>query len=148
MKRFMKLVIIGVLAGTVLAESLRLLYLTTGINSYNLLFNFDYLPFIGMYSNTAGWTGMAFHYVVCIGSVIVSYYLFKKYRIEKDMLPYVSLFFFGSLILYFLTFLSAEQPAWNDWYAFGSFGLAHLLYGIIVAKLIQEWVVEYLFSDI
>src|SRR5690625_5959316 len=79
-----------------------------------------------MYSDTAGWTVMSFHYIVCIGSVIVSYYLFKKYRIEKDMLPYVSLFFFGSLILYFLTFFSAEQPAWNDWYAFGSFGLAHL----------------------
>src|SRR5699024_7470907 len=147
-KRFMKLIIVGVLAGTVLAESLRLLYLTTGINSYNLLFNFDYVPFIGAYSNTAGWTGMAFHYAVCIVSVIVSYYLFKKYRIEKDMMPYVSLFFFGSVIVYFLTFFSTEHPASNDWYAFGSFGLAHRVYGIIVAKLIQEWVVEYLFSDI
>ena len=148
MKRFVKLIIIGVLAGTVLAESLRLLYLTTGINSYNLLFNFDYIPFIGMYSDTAGWTGMTFHYVICIISVIVSYYVFKKYKIEKDILPYVILFFFGSLILYFLTFFSAEQPVWNDWYALGSFGLAHLIYGIVVGKLIQELVVEYLFSDI
>jgi len=147
-KRFVKLIIIGVLAGTVLAESLRLLYLTTGINSYNLLFNFDYIPFIGMYSDTAGWTGMTFHYVICIISVIVSYYVFKKYKIEKDILPYVILFFFGSLILYFLTFFSAEQPVWNDWYALGSFGLAHLIYGIVVGKLIQELVVEYLFSDI
>src|SRR5690625_6032164 len=106
----MKLIIIGVLAGAVLAESLRLLYLTTGINSYNLLFNFDYVPFIGMYSDTAGWTGMAFHYIVCIGSVIVSYYLFKKYRIEKDMMLFFSLFLFGSLILYFLTLFLVEQP--------------------------------------
>jgi len=147
-KRFMKLIIIGVLAGAVLAESLRLLYLTTGINSYNLLFNFDYIPFIGMYSDTAGWTGMTFHYVICIISVIVSYYILKKYKIEKDILPYVVLFFFGSLILYFLTFFSAEQPVWNDWYAWISFGLAHLIYGIVVGKLIQELVVEYLFSDI
>src|SRR5699024_11826055 len=102
----MKLIIIGVLAGAVLAESLRLLYLTTGINSYNLLFNFDYVLFIGMYSDTAGWTGMAFDYIVCIGSVIVSYYLFKKYRIEKDILPKVSLFFFVALILFILTFFS------------------------------------------
>src|SRR5699024_11685826 len=114
----MKLIIVGVLAGTVLAESLRLLYLTTGINSYNLLFNFDYVPFIGMYSDTAGWTGMAFHYTVCIGSVIVSYYLFKKYRIEKDMLPYVSLFFFCSLILYFITFFLVVLPALNYCYTF------------------------------
>src|SRR5690625_797000 len=119
----MKLSILGILAGSVHAESLRLLYLTTGINSYNLLFNFDYAPFIGMYSVTAGWTGMAFDYIVCIGSVIVSYYLFKKYRIEKDMLPYVSLFFFGSLILYFLTFFSTEQPSLNDWYAFCCFDI-------------------------
>jgi len=101
-----------------------------------------------MYSDTAGWTGMTFHYVICIISVIVSYYVFKKYKIEKDILPYVILFFFGSLILYFLTFFSAEQPVWNDWYALGSFALAHLIYGIVVGKLIQELVVEYLFSDI
>src|SRR5699024_3951541 len=132
----------------VLAESLRLLYLTTGINSYNLLLNFVYLPFIVFFFIIADWTGWGFIYFVCIGSVIVSFFLFKNDRLKKKMKQMFIYFFFVSLILYFLTFFSAEQPAWNDWYAFGSFGLAHLVYGIIVAKLIQEWVVEYLFSDI
>lgn len=145
-KKFIKLIIIGIIAGTVLAESLRLLYVTTGINGYNLLFNFDYIPFIGEYSNTAGWTGMSFHYLACIGSVVVSYYVFKKYSIEKDMLPYAALFFIGSLMLYFLTGLSPEAPAWNDWNALIAFGVAHLLYAVVVAKLIQETIDELIFA--
>lgn len=146
MKKIIKLIIIGIIAGTVLAESLRLLYVTTGINGYNLLFNFDYIPFIGEYSDTAGWTGMSFHYLACVGSVIVSYYFFKMYGMEKDLLPYVGLFFIGSLMLYFLTGLSPEQPAWNDWSAFISFGVAHLLYALVVGKLIQEMIDEYVFA--
>lgn len=145
-KKVIKLIIIGIVAGTVLAESLRLLYVTTGINGYNLLFNFDYIPFIGEYSNTAGWTGMLFHYLACIGSVIVSYYVFKKYSMEKDILPYVGLFLIGSLMLYFLTGLSPEAPAWNDWNALIGFGAAHLLYAIVVAKLIQETIDEFVFA--
>lgn len=146
LKKIIKLILIGIVAGTVLAESLRLLLLTTDINSYNLLFNFDYIPIIGEYSNTVGWTGMLFHYLACIGSVLVSYYVFKKYSLEKDVIPYVILFFIGSLILYFLTGFSPEPPAWNDWSAFISFGGAHLLYGLVVGKLIQETIDEFVFA--
>lgn len=145
-KSVIKLIIIGVVAGTVLAESLRLLHVTTGVNGYNLLFNFDYIPLIGKYSNTAGWTGMSFHYLTCIGSVLVSYYIFKKYGREKDILPYVGLFFIGSLVLYFLTGLSPEAPARNDWYAWIGFGSAHLLFGVVVGKLIQEIIDEFVFA--
>ncbi len=130
--------IIGIISGAVLAEVLRLLFLTTKINAYNLLFNFDYIPLIGKYSDTSSWTGMSFHYFTCIGSVIVSYYIFKIYKLEKNILPYVILFFIGSLLLYFLTKLSPEQPAWNDWQAFISFGGAHLLYGLVVGSLIKS----------
>lgn len=145
MKRILKLIIIGIIGGTVLAEMLRMIYLVTGINAYNLLFNFDYLPFIGQYSQTDAWTGMLFHYFTCVMSVLVSYYIFKKYGIQKDVLPYVVLFLIGSLILFFLTGLSPELPEWNDWSAFIFFGFGHLVYGLVVGKLIQELIDEYLF---
>lgn len=141
-KTFSKLIAIGLIAGTVLAESLRLIYTLTKINAYNLLFNFDYIPVIGVYSNTNSWTGMTFHYFTCVGSVVVSYYFFKKFKLEKETFPYVSLFFVGSLMLYFLTGLSIEPPAWNDWLAFSFFGLSHLLYAIVVVKLIQVMINE------
>lgn len=136
-KRFITLILIGIVGGTVLAELLRLVYLLLKINAYNLLFNFDYIPIIGKYSHTNEWTGMVFHYLTCIVSVIVSYYVFKKYGMEKDLLPYLALFFVGSMMLYFLTGLSSEAPAWNDWTAFILFGLGHLVYGFVVGKLIQ-----------
>lgn len=141
-KIFIKLITIGLIAGTVLAESLRLIYAITEVNAYNLLFNFDYIPIIGVYSNTSSWTGMTFHYFTCVASVVVSYYFFKKLKLEKEALPYISLFFVGSLMLYFLTGLSPEPPAWNDWVAFGFFGLSHLLYAVVVVKLIQIMINE------
>ena len=141
-KTFSKLVAIGLIAGTVLAESLRLIYTLTKVNAYNLLFNFDYIPVIGVYSNTSSWTGMTFHYFTCVASVVVSYYFFKKFKLEKEIFPYISLFFVGSLMLYFLTGLSLEPPAWDDGLAFSFFGLSHLLYAIVVVKLIQVMINE------
>ncbi len=125
-----------------MAESLRLIYTLTKVNAYNLLFNFDYIPVIGVYSNTSSWTGMTFHYFTCVASVVVSYYFFKKFKLEKEIFPYISLFFVGSLMLYFLTGLSLEPPAWDDGLAFSFFGLSHLLYAIVVVKLIQVMINE------
>lgn len=82
-KTFSKLIAIGLIAGTVLAESLRLIYTLTKINAYNLLFNFDYIPVIGVYSNTNSWTGMTFHYFTCVGSVVVSYYFLKNLNLKR-----------------------------------------------------------------
>src|SRR5699024_6116725 len=103
----MKLIIIGVLAGAVLAESLRLLYLTTGINSYNLLFNFDYVPFICMYSDTAGLTGMAFHYITCMWSGIVSYYILQHVLIF--------IIYYLTLIMYHLLVCILILPDGQAW---------------------------------
>lgn len=137
-----KLIAIGLTAGAVLAESLRFIHTISDIDAYNLLFNFDYIPVIGIHSNTSGWSGMTFHYFTCVSSVLVSYHFFKIFKLEKKALPYVGLFFIGSAMLYFLTGLSPEPPVWNDWLAFSFFGLAHLLYAIIVVKLIRVLINE------
>src|SRR5699024_1049135 len=61
----MKLIMISVISGAVLEESLRLLYITTGINSCNLLFKFYYYRLFGLYCDSGRWIGMIFHYIVC-----------------------------------------------------------------------------------
>lgn len=77
MKQLMKLAIIAFIAGIVLMLFLKVIMILTGNTAYILLFNFDYIPVINDLRPI--WLfGNVFHFLTCILSVVVLYYLLKN----------------------------------------------------------------------
>lgn len=72
-----KLIIIGILAGISLAGMMHVIYLLTGSEAYQLLYNVDYIPGLQYFQQSTVF-GFVFHFLFCIISVIVLYYLLKK----------------------------------------------------------------------
>lgn len=139
MKRLVKLAIIGVMAGTVLAAFLKIIQLLTGKQSYVLLFNMDYIPLLKNFDAVFG-MGYLFHFVFCIVSVLFLYYLLKLFRKEKSMIAYIILFTLGSATLYSLTALTEQPPSITDFSAWGYWSLGHTLFGIVVGFLVKKMV--------
>src|SRR5699024_4497605 len=71
---FLKLIIIGLISGMILAASGKIIRLTTGNKAEILLYNMDYMPVLKKWSDK--WiTGIIFHYMTCIVSAVVLFYM-------------------------------------------------------------------------
>jgi len=134
-----KLLIISIVAGSILAGILKLVQVTLNNDAYILFFNMDYIPLLKHVDHIAG-SGYLFHYIFCIVSVFVLFYLSKVFHIEAIILVYVIVYSIGSGVLYFLTGLTDKPPSvtsvesWVYWVA------AHALFGIVVGIMIKYWV--------
>ncbi|WP_205603334.1 hypothetical protein [Virgibacillus halodenitrificans] len=62
MKQIVRLMTIGIIAGVVLALSLKIIQLATGNPAYILLFNMDYIPVLKQVDDVMG-AGMLFHFI-------------------------------------------------------------------------------------
>lgn len=138
MKKAGLLTIIGILAGIVLLLMLKLVLLTTGNTAYILLFNFDYVPIVNTLK-PVWFFGYVFHFFTCVVSVIALFYILKKWHLQFRILPYILVYGVGGGALFFLTALSDQPPASNDWVAWIYWTLAHGIYGYVVGWLVKKW---------
>lgn len=137
-KELLKLIFIGILAGTILATFLLAIYILIGSEAYLLLFNVDYLPYL-KHLHPASIIGVFFHYTFCIMSVVFLFYILKSIHLERQLFMYVVVYTIGSAILFFLTGLSENPPAMTDLSAWGYWTLGHGIYSLIVGWLIKYW---------
>ncbi len=138
MKNVMKLTAIGVIAGIFLAAFLKFIQLVTNNQAYNLLLNTDYIPLLNeLHPKTV--IGFIFHFVTCVASVVILFYLLKIVNLSYKMMPYIIVYTLGSSILFPLTALSERTPALSDYFAWLYWVLGHALYSLFVAIMIKKW---------
>src|SRR4051794_1325342 len=117
MIRVLKLTVVGIIAGIILAGFLKIIQLLTHNDAYILLFNTDYIPLLNQLHQ---WSvvGIVFHFVTCIASVIGLFYILKALEIEYNLLAYILVYSAGSAMLFSLTALSEKTPSLTDFPAF------------------------------
>ena len=134
---YLKLILIGTVSGVILIIPLKILYILIGNTAYILLFNFDYIPLLNQLKPV--WLfGYVFHFVTCICSVIGLYYILKGKDLQFSVIHYILVYSVGGGALFFLTCLSAQPPAGNDFSAWFYWTLAHAVFGLTVGLLIKR----------
>lgn len=138
MKQVIKLLSIGIIAGFVLAAFLGVIQLLTGNQAFVLLFNMDYIPIVKSWN--LGWgIGIVFHFVTCIASVIVLFYILKTVQLERYIIAYLITYTVGGGILFTLTALSGKPPAITDFAAWIYWTLGHAVFSLVVGILVKYW---------
>lgn len=138
MVTFLSLVIIGFIAGIILALIMKIICTNTGNKADVLLYNMDYMPVLKKWSDR--WiTGVVFHYVTCIASVVVLFYILNFFNLEVHIWPYIFVFTIGGGCLYFLSTLTSTPPAYNDVAAWFYWTLGHGIFGLVAGLLIALW---------
>lgn len=138
MNRLVSFMMIGVIAGTILAGFLKVIQMLTGIQAYSLLFNMDYIPLLRRVDTVFG-MGYLFHYTFCVVSVLGLYFILGIFQLEKNMIGYIVVYTIGSAVLYTLTGLSEKPPSISDYLAWSYWSFGHALFGIAVGFLIRKW---------
>ncbi|WP_164214777.1 hypothetical protein [Virgibacillus sp. YIM 98842] len=139
MSEFTLLIIIGIIAGIGLSLFMELVRILTGNPASILLYNLDYMPVLKKWSHIRG-MGLAFHFVTCIASVVVLFYLLRLMSWEHYIFPYVIVYTAGSALLFFLSALTKTPPKSTDGYAWLHWTAGHGVFGIIVGVLVRLWV--------
>lgn len=138
MAKLAKLIMIGIIAGLILAACMKIIFLISGNEAYQLLYNVDYIPLIHVYDDLA-YFGICFHYVFCIVSVVGLYYVLQLFNLQKKSALYIIIYTTGSGILYFLTLLTNQPPDADSFLSWFYWTTSHILYGIAVAWPIKKW---------
>lgn len=138
MRQLSKLLFIGIIAGTILASVLILVFFMTANEAYYMLFNVDYIPVLKEIQPRII-VEIAFHYAFCIGSVVGLFYILSLIQLEHELTLYILVYTGGSAILYFLTALSGHPPMVTDVAAWIYWSLAHAIYSVIVGLSIKKW---------
>lgn len=136
---FIKLILIGFISGVILAGAMKVVRLITGNKADILLYNMDYMPILKKWSGM--WiTGIIFHYVTCISSAVVLFYMLIPFGWEMDVWPYVLVFTAGGGVLYFLSLFTETPPASNSFPSWFNWTLSHAIFGLSVGFLIKWWI--------
>lgn len=135
----LKLIIIGFVAGAILAAVGKIIRITTGNKAEVLLYNMDYMPVIKRWSDK--WiTGIIFHYTTCIVSAVVLFYILIPFSWELNIWPYVLVYTAGSAALYFLSLLTDKPPASDSFSSWFYWTFSHAIFGFAVGFLIKLWI--------
>ena len=135
----LKLMIIGFVAGAILAAVGKFIRITTGNKAEILLYNMDYMPVIKRWSDK--WiTGIIFHYTTCIVSAVVLFYMLIPFGWELNIWPYVLVYTAGSAALYFLSLLTDKPPASDSFSSWFYWTFSHAIFGFAVGFLIKLWI--------
>ncbi len=138
MKQGVYLTIIGFIGGIVLMGVLWIVLSLTGNAAYHLLFNFDYVPVINELRPV--WLyGYIFHFLTCVISVLSLYFILKRGKLHRQILPYIIVYTIGGAALFFLTALSERPPAKDDVWAWAYWTLGHAIFGYVIGILIKGW---------
>ena len=136
---FLKLIIIGFISGLILAATAKIIRFTIGSKAEILLYNMDYMPVIKRWSDQ--WiTGIIFHYVTCISSVVVLFYMLIPFGWETNIWPYVLVYTAGSGVLYFLSLFTDQPPAPNSFSSWLCWTFSHTVFGLAAGLLIKWWI--------
>lgn len=138
-KRISKLICVGGFSGVILILVLKVVQILTGNDAYVLLFNFDYIPLIKNLRPVLLF-GYLFHFITCIISVIILYYILRIIHIENRISLYLFVFAIGGGILFTLTALSNQPPAVDDLFAWIYWTFGHAVFGFVVGFLVKKWV--------
>lgn len=133
------LISIGIIAGIGLSLFMELVRMLTGNPAATLLYNLDYMPVLKRWNHVPG-TGLAFHFITCIASVVVLFYLLRFFSWEHYIFPYTFVYTAGSAALFFLSSLTKSPHEHTDGVAWLHWTAGHAIYGIIVGALIRSWV--------
>lgn len=139
MEVFLLLILIGTISGTVLAAIMKFVRIATGNKAEILLYNMDYIPILNQWAHKRS-TGIIFHYMTCISSAVILYYLLIPFRLEFAIWPYIYVFSLGGGILYFLSALTRTPPDHRDWISWFNWTASHSIFGFTVGVLIFWWV--------
>ncbi len=139
METFLMLILIGAISGLVLAGVMKLVRVATGNKADILLYNMDYIPGLKQWADIRI-TGLIFHYVTCISSAVILYYLLIPYDLTHAIWPYIFVFGLGGGILYFLSALTRTPPDHEDWISWFNWTASHCIFGFSVGVLIFWWV--------
>jgi hypothetical protein len=127
----------GFLSGCVLGLFLLGVQLLTGIRVYTLLINIDFLPFLFPVFSSE-WSQFLLHLLVsCVIGITA---LFLGCRLALGAFRVAFLLSLFAAFLYFpLTKLSVmPPPAGNDWLAILFWFSGHMLYAVVLGRMIQE----------
>lgn len=139
MRKFLRLIGIGITSGIILAVLMQLVFALTGNEAYILLYNVDYFPLIHIFKGSASF-GFAFHLVFCIASVVSLFYVLTFFEWQYSIWPYVAVYTAGSGALYFLTMLTEKPPAADDEMAWFFWTASHFVFSIAVGLMINRFV--------
>lgn len=135
MKRLWKLISVGVISGFILGGFLKMVEHDTGKAVYVLLLNVDYIPVIKDWNmNEAVEFGL--HLLVSVLLVLCIYFLFKRWKLQNQILPYIIVNVLIGCVLYFTTQFSERTPDLTDMTALMYWIVGHLMYGISVWVLV------------
>lgn len=126
---------IGFISGLVLNYYFKLIEWSTGDLVYTLLLNVDYFPILKDYSFPEV-VEISFHMIVSFILAFVYAYLWPKWK--HSFIWTVTTAVLMGLIIYPSTALSDRTPAVTDGSALLWWLSGHLIYGIIVAVLLQR----------
>ena len=135
MKRFSKLLGIGIISGLILGSMLGIIQRFTNKKVYLLLMNVDYIPIVKDW-NVGPVMGFIFHLIVSVALVFVLYYVLKKLKLHQKIAIYILVNTLGGALLFSLTALSERTPAITDAAAFIYWVLGHAIYGSSVGVMV------------
>lgn len=146
MRPFYKLVVTGFVCGLILLGFMKILEIFTGTHAYFMLFNVDYIPLFKQWDPVL-LSGMVFHFLTCIASVVGLYYMLRPLHRENWILPYVLVYSAGGGVLYLLAGLTPSPPAVTDLSAWSYWTLGHGVFGLSVGMMAKYWVVRIVEKD-
>ncbi|RLL42805.1 hypothetical protein D8M04_14745 [Oceanobacillus piezotolerans] len=136
---WIKLIVIGIISGISLGLFLKLIEILTEEKVYTLLMNVDYIPLLKDY-RLSELVEFSLHLIVSIALVIILYLCISRLDIHRKSTIYTIIISIIGIMLYFTTSFSERTPLVTDYLAFTYWVVGHLIYGIIVSKLLKLWV--------
>jgi len=130
-----RILLVGLVSGLVLNYYFKFIEWLTGDKVYTLLLNVDYFPILKNYTFPE-WIEISFHLVVSFALAFIYVWLWKRWN--KPFLYTVLTALLIGLIIYPTTGFSDRTPAVTDLSALAWWQTGHLLYGWLVAWLLQR----------
>ncbi|XKH49428.1 hypothetical protein LG275_07175 [Chryseomicrobium palamuruense] len=130
-----RILLVGLVSGLVLNYYFKFIEWLTGDKVYTLLLNVDYFPFLKNYTFPE-WIEISFHMVVSFALAFIYAWLWKRWN--KPFLYTVLTALLIGLIIYPTTGFSDRTPEVTDLSALAWWQTGHLLYGWLVAWLLQR----------
>lgn len=139
MATFILLIVIGAISGVILGLVMKIVRLVTGNEGEILLYNMDYIPILKRWAHK-NITGLTFHYMTCIVSAVILYYMLLPFGFERDIWPYIFVYTVGGGALFFLSMLTPTPPSHKDVAAWINWTVSHAIFGVSVGLLIYLWI--------
>lgn len=130
-----RFLLVGLVSGLVLNYYFKFIEWLTGDKVYTLLLNVDYFPILKNYTFPE-WIEISFHLVVSFALAFIYAWLWKRWN--KPFLYTVLTALLIGLIIYPTTGFSDRTPEVTDLSALAWWQTGHLLYGWLVAWLLQR----------